>query len=214
MGGGAGVEWADAERLAALAVRAGAGDRGAMDELFREFAPAVYAVALAHVRHEDAQDVVQEVFVSAMREVGGVRDGGRVGAWLMTIARREAIDCARGRNRGVRRLVRYAMGFPPGQSRARARAEPGFRPKAPACDRTRASVGAGGDERERAWSVEEVLASLREVPEAYREALALRLIAGLSGPRIALVMGMTHASVRVNLHRGMEKLREKLGSTR
>jgi RNA polymerase sigma-70 factor (ECF subfamily) len=39
----------------------------------------------------------------------------------------------------------------------------------------------------------------------------LRLVEGLSGPEIAQRTGLTPASVRVNLHRGMKLLREKLG---
>jgi RNA polymerase sigma-70 factor (ECF subfamily) len=56
-----------------------------------------------------------------------------------------------------------------------------------------------------------VLAHLRKLPPAYRETLALRLIAGLTGPQIAAATGLTHASVRVNLCRGMALLRESLG---
>jgi RNA polymerase sigma-70 factor (ECF subfamily) len=56
-----------------------------------------------------------------------------------------------------------------------------------------------------------VLETIRALPEAYRETLVLRLVEGLTGPEIAARCGMTHASVRVNLHRGMRRLRERLG---
>lgn len=55
-----------------------------------------------------------------------------------------------------------------------------------------------------------VLAVVRTLPEAYRETLVLRLVEGLTGPEIAERTGLTPASVRVNLHRGMKLLREKL----
>ena len=55
------------------------------------------------------------------------------------------------------------------------------------------------------------LAAIRTLPEAYRETLTLRLVEGLTGPEIAARTGLTPASVRVNLHRGMKMLREKLG---
>ena len=54
------------------------------------------------------------------------------------------------------------------------------------------------------------LAALRALPAAYRETLVLRLVEGLTGPEIAARTGLTAASVRVNLHRGMKLLREKL----
>jgi RNA polymerase sigma-70 factor (ECF subfamily) len=50
--------------------------------------------------------------------------------------------------------------------------------------------------------------------ESYRETLILRLVEGMTGPEIAARTGMTHGSVRVNLHRGMEQLRAKLNVSR
>ncbi len=38
----------------------------------------------------------------------------------------------------------------------------------------------------------------------------LRFAAGLTGPEIAERTGLTHGSVRVNLHRGVTLLRERL----
>ena len=59
----------------------------------------------------------------------------------------------------------------------------------------------------------EALRALRSLPPAYAETLAMRLVEGLTGPEIAERTGMTHGSVRVNLHRGMRLLRERLGVT-
>lgn len=55
-----------------------------------------------------------------------------------------------------------------------------------------------------------VLETIRNLPDAYRETLILRLVEGLTGPEIAVQTGLTPDSVRVNLHRGMKMLREKL----
>ena len=59
----------------------------------------------------------------------------------------------------------------------------------------------------------EILELIRGLPDAYRETLVLRLVEGMTGPEIAERTGLTAASVRVNLHRGMKLLREKLGTT-
>jgi RNA polymerase sigma-70 factor (ECF subfamily) len=56
-----------------------------------------------------------------------------------------------------------------------------------------------------------VLDVIRKLPEAYRETLLMRLVEGMSGAEIAERSGLTPASVRVNLHRGMKLLRERLG---
>jgi RNA polymerase sigma-70 factor (ECF subfamily) len=55
------------------------------------------------------------------------------------------------------------------------------------------------------------LEAIRSLPEAYRETLILRLVEGMTGQEIATRTGLTPGSVRVNLHRGMKQLREKLG---
>lgn len=57
----------------------------------------------------------------------------------------------------------------------------------------------------------EILEIVLSLPDAYRETLVLRLVEGMTGPEIASRTGLTPASVRVNLHRGMKLLRVKLG---
>ena len=63
----------------------------------------------------------------------------------------------------------------------------------------------------RSAEVAEVLAALRALPEAYQETMILRLVEGMNGPEIAAQTGLSAGSVRVNLHRGMKLLRERLG---
>jgi RNA polymerase sigma-70 factor (ECF subfamily) len=55
-----------------------------------------------------------------------------------------------------------------------------------------------------------VLDIIRKLPDAYRETLLMRLVEGMSGAEIAERTGLTPASVRVNLHRGMKLLRDRL----
>src|SRR5882672_2405937 len=67
----------------------------------------------------------------------------------------------------------------------------------------------GGDPIEaETFAVVEVI---RRLPEAYRDTLLMRLVEGMSGQEIADRTGLAPGSVRVNLHRGMKLLREKLG---
>lgn len=55
-----------------------------------------------------------------------------------------------------------------------------------------------------------VFQALSRLPETYRETLILRLVGGLSGAEISAATGLTEGSVRVNLCRGMKKLRARL----
>ena len=59
-------------------------------------------------------------------------------------------------------------------------------------------------------TAEKILELIRSLPDAYRETLILRLVEGMTGPEIAARTGLTPGSVRVNLYRGMQRLREKM----
>ncbi|MEZ4221710.1 MAG: sigma-70 family RNA polymerase sigma factor [Polyangiaceae bacterium] len=61
-------------------------------------------------------------------------------------------------------------------------------------------------------AAEQALHAIRSLPEAYVEPLILRLVEGMTGPEIAERTGLTPESVRVNLHRGMRLLRERMRS--
>lgn len=81
----------------------------------------------------------------------------------------------------------------------------------PVHDELPEEIGQASGDVSAAPDVRKVLEALRQMPEAYAETLAMRLIDGLSGPEIAERTGLTPGSVRVNLHRGMAQLRQKLG---
>ena len=55
-----------------------------------------------------------------------------------------------------------------------------------------------------------VLEVIQSLPQAYRETLVLRLVEGMDAFEIAESTGLTPESVRVNLHRGIRKLRHAM----
>ncbi len=59
-----------------------------------------------------------------------------------------------------------------------------------------------------------LMSAIRRLPEHFREPLLLRFVEGMTGEEIAEMTGMTSQSVRVNLSRGMEKLRAELGTSK
>jgi RNA polymerase sigma-70 factor (ECF subfamily) len=77
-------------------------------------------------------------------------------------------------------------------------------------DRTAPAAERGADPPPTA-EAHQALAAIRALPEAYRETLIMRLVEGLTGPEIADRTGLAPGSVRVNLHRGMMLLRDRLG---
>ncbi|HZW09883.1 MAG TPA: sigma-70 family RNA polymerase sigma factor [Phycisphaerales bacterium] len=174
--------------VAAAVERARRGDREAFAELYRAHGAMVHGVLLAAVPRAQAEDLTQEVFLLAWRRLAELRDAGALAAWLVSIARSRAMDWARA------------------DGRRRGHEECAARSGAPPAGTTEKS---DGEDR-----AEAVLAAIRGLPAAYREPLMLRLVAGLTGPQIACCLGMTHGSVRVNLHRGMAMLRQNLAEDR
>jgi len=57
------------------------------------------------------------------------------------------------------------------------------------------------------------LAALQKLPDAYREALSLRYIEGLSPQEIGKIVGESENAVSVRIHRGLKKLKEMLEGT-
>ncbi len=153
------------------------GDQDAFGRLYDLYAPMVHGIMLARVPVSDVDDLVQDVFLVAIRKLSTLRDENAFGGWLAMIARNRAMDFHR-KHRETEELKESVA----------AKAEPGSDAEA-----------------------RRVLEAIRELPESYSETLILRLVEGMTGPEIALRTGLTPASVRVNLHRGMKLLREKLG---
>ena len=69
-----------------------AGDRGAFGELYVRYARMVHGILLARVPPAEAEDLVQEVFLSAMKQLRDLRTAAAFRGWLGTIARNRAMD--------------------------------------------------------------------------------------------------------------------------
>src|SRR5256884_4370005 len=73
--------------------QAKAGDPTAWDALFRRYQLLLYVYVSELVRDEQASlDVVQETFISAVRNIGGLRDNRKFGGWLFGIAHQKCVQ--------------------------------------------------------------------------------------------------------------------------
>jgi len=163
------------EALLVKAVRLG--DQESFARLYSLFAPMVHGILLARVPWAEVDDLVQDVFLAALKKLPSLRDDAAFGGWLAMIARNRAMDF--------------------------------HRQKVETEELSEDLVTRSHSEADR--EAARVLEVICDLPEAYRETLVLRLVEGMTGPEIAGRTGLTPASVRVNLHRGMKLLREKLG---
>jgi len=87
----------EAEAVSELVEAARRGSGGAMDALYRRFAPVVHGVLLGYVQKADADDLTQDVFESALQRLGQLRDAAAFPGWLLGIARNAALGAKRRR---------------------------------------------------------------------------------------------------------------------
>ena len=191
---------------AADAKRAIAGDRAAFVWLVNSTARLVLATILLDVRDPHwADDLTQETFLKAWRSIGTLNDPSRFNAWLIGIAKSVCVDAHRHNQRikrgggtetsTVARLKR--VGQESEQNTDSASLED---PSPGPLDRL-----SQADQRER------LIEALKSLPDAQRDVLSLRYLAGADYDTIAKQLNLSDGALRGLLHRGLAALRERLG---
>lgn len=162
-----------------------AGDRFAFEELVRRHDRWVRSVVFGALADRSAlDDVVQQVWTTAWRRIGELRDPTRWKPWLYRLARNAAYDAGRELKRR-RQLAQAGTGSAGGT----------------------ASFDAGSiDEEQRRL----VLSAIEALPAIYREPFVLRHVNGWSYQRIGDVMGLPVDTVETRLVRARRLLREAL----
>lgn len=159
------------------------GDAAAFDVLYQRAAPKLFGYILRLTRNrERAEDLLQVTFAKVHRARGSYLRGAPVLPWFIAIARRSFLD--ERRSAKVRTEDLSADGTLP----------------EPRGD----DEGLGNDVTE---ALERALDSL---PEAYREAIILTKITGLSLAEASEILGATPTALKLRVHRGYVQLRERL----
>jgi RNA polymerase sigma-70 factor (ECF subfamily) len=174
-----------------LASMASAGDDSAFTALLTRYHPAVFRWSLTFAWDPDeAEDIAQEVFVRAHRQLSQYRSDGSLEAWLYAITRRAATQLRRTQKR-----------------RKRLSLSPAARPL-----RDVYTTDPGGRvDRQRAANV--ILELFSELPQRQREIFDLVDLQGLSPAEAAARTGMKAVSVRANLFKARSAIRAKILAT-
>jgi RNA polymerase sigma-70 factor (ECF subfamily) len=69
-----------------------AGNRDVFGRLYELYAPLVHGVLLARLPRSEVEDMVQEIFLHALRKLDTLRDANAFGPWIAMIARNRAMD--------------------------------------------------------------------------------------------------------------------------
>ena len=182
---------------AELALRVGAGDRRAFEVLMRRNNRTLFRTARAILRDDaEAEDALQEGYLSAYRSIGSFRGDAKLSTWLVRIVANEALMRVRKRARGAQVITLRSEGVE---------------------DMDPASDGAQPSEQEgpeRAASRGEVRRLLEQkidtLPESFRAVFVLRALEELSVEETAQALGIPAPTVRTRFFRARSLLREAL----
>ena len=171
------------------------GELNLFHDLIRPYERSVYVMALSFLHNEaDAEEVAQEAFLKAFRNLKSFRGESKFGTWLISITLNEA----RSRLRRKKLLKMESLDEPPEEQRQIS----------PALLRDWREIPSEALERQ------EIRVMLQEavgaLPTIYRETFVLRDIEELSIAETAEILSVTAVTVKVRLHRARTMLQKTL----
>lgn len=175
-----------------LLARLRAGDDAAYETLVRTYTPRLLVVARrVSLSEADAEDAVQDAFVSVFKAIGNFDGRSSLGTWLHRIV----VNCAitRARKSHSRRETSLEGLLPTFQG-GRHSESPGP---------WKAVTSEGGPSVQ---VVEAVHAALAALPEEFRAVLVLKDVEGMQSAEIAIALGISDSLVRQRVHRGRQAM--------
>ncbi len=133
-------------------------------------------------REEDAEDVLQESFVSAFRNLEHYRGDATFGSWLKRIVVNRSIN--------VIRMRKFEL-LPEDEDFDVQEEEP-------------------SEIYKEELTIEKVRSAIMNLPDGYRSVLSLYLLEGYDHQEIAEILGITESTSKSQLNRAKAKLREQL----
>lgn len=166
-----------------LIARCRAGDRSAHYKIYKLYSRSMFNVGLRITgREEDAEDALQEGFISAFRNLEAYRGDATFGAWLKRIVINKAINIIK---------KRKLESFPENE------------------DWDIPEEDTVSDYRDE-LTVDRVRSAISQLPDGYRTVLSLYLLEGYDHEEIAGILGISESTSKSQLNRAKKKLREFL----
>ena len=174
----------------ALVARCRAGDLGAFEELYRAHAGKLFSLTFRMMGNTaDAEDMLQEIFLSAHRKLDGFRGDSALGTWLYRLATNHCLDHLRSRAAKTSQLT-DAIDDEPSLSDGRTHGI--------------------AERRVAKMDLERALARL---PEGARAAFVLHDIQGLEHQEVAAALGIAEGTSKSQVHKARLRLRALLSGT-
>lgn len=154
----------------------------------------LYRLARSIMRNDsEAEDVVQETYVTAFAHLASFRGEATLATWLSRIAINEAL----GRLRQTRRAAAVIAAEPPSEAQI-----------------IPFPLAATGEDPERSMAQRQILKLVEQatdsLPDVYRTVFVARVIEGLSIEETADVLAIKPQTVKTRLHRARELVRKQL----
>jgi RNA polymerase sigma-70 factor, ECF subfamily len=163
-----------------------AGETQLYHELIRPHERSVYLLALSYVQNEaDAEDVAQEAFVQAFRNLASFRAESKFSTWLISITLNEV----RSRLRRQSAILMESLDEPPDENKTIS----------PAFLRDWREIPSEAVEREEVRKL--IQQAVEELPDIYRQVFLLRDVEELNTNETAKVLNLSIPIVKVRLHR-------------
>ena len=174
-----------------------AGEEQAYEQVVRTYSGRLLSTAKRFLdQEEDAQDAVQEAFISAFRNLDKFQGDSRLYTWLHRIVVNQALMKLRRKKRKPEKNIDDLL---PRYSEAGERSELG--------QSWAVTYDTAAESREVG---ELVRAGINQLPEDYRHILMLRDLEGLNTAETAAVLDLTEAAVKTRLHRARMALKHIL----
>lgn len=158
------------------------GDREAHYQLYRLYSRSMYNVGYRIVNNEEeAEDVLQEAFISAFRSLNHYRGDATFGSWLKRIVVNKAINVLK--RRKAERLPEDDRFDVPEREEA---------------------------VEEFQFTVDQVRNAIAKLPDGYRSVLSLYLLEGYDHSEIAEILGISESTSKSQFNRSKKKLRDIL----
>lgn len=158
------------------------GDRDAYYLLYKQYSRSMFNVGYRIVRDEaEAEDVLQEAFISAFRNLGRYRGDATFGAWLKRIVVNKAINAV-----NKRRMERFPE------------------------NEVDVAEEETDDLMDFPVTVEKVKRAIAQLPDGYRMVLSLYLLEGYDHGEIAEILGISESTSKSQFNRSKRKLKEIL----
>ena len=172
-----------------------AGDTQLYHELIRPYERSVYMMALSFMKNEaEAEDVAQEAFIKAFRNLSTFRGDAKFSTWLISITLNEARN--RLRRQGVVRM--QSLDEPPDEEGS----------VSPALMRDWREIPSETVERNEVRRL--IQKAVETLPEIYKEVFLLRDIEEMDVSETAQTLSISISNVKVRLHRARMMLQKEL----